>query len=80
MQMRLVCECERKLTTLCEALDSNEALECSQAVLLRAYICSMPPKRAEVSTIAIFQTEPTAPNYIVLDAATMPCLTLRTSL
>ena len=70
-------ECDRKLAAPSAAPDPHATLQSSQALVLLAYFCSMPCKRAEVGTVAIFETMPTAeqaaaePNYIVLDAAIM---------
>jgi hypothetical protein len=55
------------------------------AIMLLAYACAMPPKRAEVGSLKIFATEPTheelanAPNHIVLDTALMRITKHKTS-
>ena len=69
-----------------QAVDEpHSTLDKSMALLFMAYATCMPPKRAEVGTIRVFQTPPTAeqvassPNYIILDAAVMHVTKHKTS-
>ena len=60
-----------------ELSNSMKQNQRSMAIVLLAYACAMPPKRAEVGNLQIFATEPMqeeladAPNHIVLDTALM---------
>ena len=64
---------EQQLT----AAEPHATLRDSMTVLFLAYACTMPPKRAEIGTLRIFNHHPTAqeqeanPNYIVLSDAVM---------
>lgn len=70
-------EMRQKLSELSSGEDPHATRKQSLSLLVLMYACCMPPKRAEVGTVRIFQTEPEPhlkglyPNYIVMDQSMM---------
>jgi hypothetical protein len=74
-----------KFEHMCADPDAHATRDSSMALLLMAYACSMPPKRAEMGTVILLNTEPTpdeaatAPNHITLDTGIMRLTKHKTS-
>jgi hypothetical protein len=70
-------EWHEKLKELEAAGDPHASLQSSLRLVFFAYACTMPPKRAEVGGIRIFETEPNEaemaaePNHMVMDSSIM---------
>jgi hypothetical protein len=74
-----------QLKELESAEDPHATLQASLRLVFLAYACTMPPKRAEVGGIRIFETDPTeeqmaeVPNYMVMDRSVMHITRHKTS-
>jgi len=74
-----------KLEELLAASDPHSTVEKSMAILFMAYACMIPPKRAEVGGIRVFETAPAEqeaaqwPNHVILSDSEMRITKHKTS-